>query len=107
MAITDARKISGSVPIAVVPEEVKSYGRYLLFRKLGEGGMAEIFLAKQLGEKGFERNVVIKRMLAHLSHAPDFVDMFLDEAKIAAKLQHPNIVSINDFGQIESRYFIC
>jgi serine/threonine-protein kinase len=86
---------------------VKAYGKYFLIKKLAEGGMAEIFLAKQLGVEGFEKNVVIKRMLPHLSSSPDFVSMFLDEARLAASLTHSNIVQISDLGLADGCYFIC
>jgi serine/threonine protein kinase len=86
---------------------LKPYGNYVLVRKLAEGGMAEIFLAKLLGADGFERNVVIKRMLAHLSSIPDFVEMFRDEARLAAKLSHPNIIQIHELGFIDECYYIC
>jgi serine/threonine protein kinase len=99
--------LRSSGPHAALPEAVRAYGHYFLVRKLAEGGMAEIFLAKQMGAEGFERNVVIKRMLAHLSSVPDFVGMFLDEARLAARLAHPNIVQINDLGQAEGCYYIC
>jgi serine/threonine-protein kinase len=84
-----------------------AYGQYVLMRKLAEGGMAEIFLAKRLGADGFERNVVIKRMLAHLSGLPEFVEMFRDEARLMAKLAHPNIVQIQDLGFTGGCYYIC
>lgn len=90
-----------------IPTEPIAFGKYFLVRKLAEGGMAEIFLAKQVGAEGFERNVVIKRMLSNLSSAPDFVNMFLDEARLAARLAHPNIVQIHDLGQAEGCYYIC
>src|ERR1043165_771449 len=80
---------------------LRPYGKYVLVQKLAEGGMAEIFLAKQTGVQGFERNVVIKRMLSHLSRQPEFVDMFLDEARLAARLVHPNIIPIYDLGEAE------
>ncbi|QSQ19405.1 serine/threonine protein kinase [Pyxidicoccus parkwayensis] len=94
------------------PEEaaaplLRPYGQYVLVRKLAEGGMAEIFLAKLLGADNFERNVVIKRMLPHLSNIPDFVEMFRDEARLAAKLSHPNIVQIQELGFTEGCYYIC
>src|SRR3954470_3103729 len=85
---------------------VRRFGKYYLVRKLAEGGMAEIFLAKQVGAEGFERNVVVKRMLKHLSSLPDFVGMFLDEARLAARLAHPNVVQINDLGLADGCYFI-
>src|SRR4051794_3364981 len=86
---------------------VRPFGKYFLVRKLAEGGMAEIFLAKQVGAEGFERNVVIKRMLANLSSVPDFVGMFLDEARLAARLAHQNIIQINDLGLADGCYYIC
>ena len=88
-------------------DQVKAFGKYVLVRKLAEGGMAEIFLAKQVGAEGFERNVVIKRMLQHLTAVPDFVGMFLDEARLAARLSHQNVVQINDLGLADGCYYIC
>ncbi|MBN1208193.1 MAG: serine/threonine protein kinase [Myxococcaceae bacterium] len=85
----------------------RRFGKYILIRKLAEGGMAEIFLAKQIGAEGFERDVVIKCMLDHFSQSREFVSMFLDEARLAARLHHPNIVQITDLGVADSRYFIC
>lgn len=87
--------------------DLRLFGKYLLVRKLAEGGMAEIFLAKQIGPEGFERDVVIKRMLKPLSDSPEFVNMFLDEARIAARLVHQNIVHITDLGQADGQYFLC
>ncbi len=103
----------GSPPSTQEPRQalgdvaVKAYGPYYLVKKLAEGGMAEIFLAKQVGVEGFEKNVVIKRMLPHLSGVSDFVSMFLDEARLAASLTHPNIVQISDLGLADGCYFIC
>src|SRR2546428_6897821 len=88
------------------PMAVRPFGKYFLVRKLAEGGMAEMFLAKQVGVEGFEKNVVIKRMLQHLSSVPDFVAMFLDEARLAARLSHPNIVTITDLGHADGCYYI-
>ncbi|HYV47036.1 MAG TPA: protein kinase [Myxococcaceae bacterium] len=96
-----------SGPLATPPEPVKQFGKYFLVRKLAEGGMAEIFLAKLVGAEGFERDVVIKRMLKHLSAVNDFVNMFLDEAKLAARLVHPNVIQINELGLADGCYFIC
>ena len=92
---------------AVGQVAVRPFGKYFLVRKLAEGGMAEIFLAKQVGVEGFEKNVVIKRMLQHLSSVTDFVNMFLDEARLATRLSHPNIVQINDLGHADGCYYIC
>ena len=69
--------------------------------------MAELFLAKQVGLDGFEKVVAIKRILAHLAHDQDFVQMIQDEARIVAKLSHPNIVQIYDLGKADDTYFIA
>jgi serine/threonine protein kinase len=84
-----------------------AFGQYQLVRRLAVGGMAEIFLAKQLGPRGFERDVVIKRVRPELNAHGSFVEMFLDEARMAARLSHPHIVQIHDLGLIEGHYFIC
>jgi len=83
------------------------FGKYKLIQPLAQGGMAEIFLAKQQGPAGYEKTVVIKRVLSHYSAHPDFVAMFLDEARLAAQLSHPNIVQIFDFGEAEGSYYLC
>ena len=83
------------------------YGKYTLIDRLAVGGMAEIFLARQAGLEGFEKTIVIKRIRPHLSSQPSFVKMFLNEAKLAAQLNHPNIVQIYDLGKIGETYFIA
>ncbi len=105
--LNDPRPSNPEARMAIGEMAVKAYGKYFLIKKLAEGGMAEIFLAKQLGVEGFEKNVVIKRMLPHLSAASDFVSMFLDEARLAASLTHSNIVQISDLGFADGCYFIC
>ncbi len=82
-------------------------GRYRLLTRIAVGGMAEIWLALQQGMKGFERVVVVKRISEGLSADPTFVEMFLDEARIAAQLNHPNIVQIYDLGEHEGAYYIA
>ncbi|KFA93558.1 serine/threonine protein kinase [Archangium violaceum] len=82
-------------------------GKYELVRKLAAGGMAEVFLAKAAGPMGFEKTLVVKRILPELAAEPDFVQMFLSEAKLAARLTHPNIVQIFDFGESEGTYFLA
>lgn len=86
---------------------VKRFGRYTLVKKLATGGMAEIWLARQRGLAGFNRFVVIKKILSHLSEQKTFVDMFLDEARTSAQLNHPNIVQIFDLGREEDAYYIA
>ncbi len=85
----------------------QAFGRYELLELMAVGGMAEIFRARIRGELGFEKKVVIKRILPHLAADPSFVDMFVDEATLTARLEHPKIVQVLDFGQVEGRYFIA
>jgi eukaryotic-like serine/threonine-protein kinase len=80
--------------------------RYQLERRLGTGGMAEVFLAWQVGPGGFERKVAIKRPLPHVSEDPNAVAAFLDEARLAAQLLHPNIAQVYDVGESSGTYFI-
>ncbi|HUU02402.1 MAG TPA: protein kinase [Myxococcota bacterium] len=81
-------------------------GKYKLLKLLNTGGMAEIYLARQTGIEGFERLVVVKRILPHLARDKSLIEMFLDEARIAAKLYHPNIVQIFDLGNEDGEYYI-
>ena len=81
------------------------FGKYLLVGELAVGGMAEVFLAVQKGLEGFQKVVVIKRVLPHLSTNSEFIRMFIDEARLAARLEHPNIVRTYEFGEVNSQYF--
>ncbi|HEY5933720.1 MAG TPA: serine/threonine-protein kinase, partial [Kofleriaceae bacterium] len=83
------------------------FGNYVLLRRIARGGMAEVFLAQQRGLEGFDRRVAVKRILPHLVDSPDFVKMFLGEARLAAQLSHPNIVHIYDFGKVDNDYFLA
>ncbi len=85
----------------------EAFGKYYLVDKIAVGGMAEIFKAKQFGPGGFEKVLVIKRILSHLSEDPDFVKMFHDEAMISSKLSHSNIVHVYEFGKIRNNYFLA
>ncbi len=82
------------------------FGKYTLLARIGIGGMAEIRIARQRGVQGFERVVVIKRILDSLGNDEHFVEMFLDEGRVAAELSHPNIVQIIDLGESEGVYFM-
>jgi serine/threonine protein kinase len=82
------------------------FGKYTLFERLGRGGMADVFKARIQGPAGFERTFVVKRILPHLSDDPSFTKMFIDEAKIAAKLNHPNIVQVFELGNVDEEYFM-
>lgn len=89
------------------PKKNIRFGKYTLIDRIAVGGMAEIFLARQAGIENFEKTIVIKRIRPHLSKQPNFVKMFLNEAKLAAQLNHPNIVQIYDLGKIGESYFIA
>ena len=82
-------------------------GRYELLHRLAVGGMAELYLARQSGIEGFEKVVVLKRVLPHLSEDPEFVSMFLSEARMAAALDHPNIAAVTDIGEEAGEYFFA
>ncbi|HEY5952154.1 MAG TPA: serine/threonine-protein kinase [Kofleriaceae bacterium] len=82
-------------------------GRYELITRIGQGGMAEVQLALQRGPAGFEKLVVVKLVHNNLASQKAFVDMLLDEARVAALVKHPNVVDIYDLGQADGRYFIA
>jgi eukaryotic-like serine/threonine-protein kinase len=84
-----------------------SIGPYQLLHKIAHGGMAELYLAHYVREDRFRKKVAIKRILPHLAENPEFITMFVREARLAALLQHPNIVQIFDFGKIDHNYFIA
>jgi tRNA A-37 threonylcarbamoyl transferase component Bud32 len=88
-------------------EGMTRIGPYLLTRKIAQGGMAELYLADYLREDGFRKTVAVKKVLPHLAGNRDFIDMFIREARLAALLQHPNVVQIADFGKIQNAYFIA
>lgn len=83
------------------------FGQYLLLEKIGMGGMAEVWKARSQGVEGFQKTVAIKRILQHLTDSADFVNMFVDEAKLAAQLNHDNIIQIFDLGKIGDDYYMA
>jgi serine/threonine protein kinase len=85
----------------------KALKKYVLLGQLAKGGMAELFLARATGLGGFERLLVIKRVLPALAHDTEFVRMLLDEARIAATLQHSNIVQVFDVGMDDGNVFFA
>ncbi len=97
----------GGTIISAVPRTPERLGKYELLALLASGGMAEIHLARQTGIGGFERLVVVKRILPNLARQKKFVEMFFDEASIAAQLNHPNIVQIYEIGKEGDDYFIA
>jgi eukaryotic-like serine/threonine-protein kinase len=82
-------------------------GKYVVQRKLAEGGMAEIFLASSFGPEGFEKQVIIKRIRPAFSDDASFIDMFVSEARLVSRLNHANIVQIFDFDRHENTFYIA
>ncbi len=83
------------------------YGKYFLMKKLAAGGMGEIFLAKQQGPAGFQKILVVKKILSHLTENKEFIEAFLGEARLAAQMNHRNIVQVYELGEQERSYFIA
>lgn len=98
---TPARAAMGPLPSGT------PFGQYELMELIATGGMAEVYKARMSGVEGFQKIVAIKRILPHLTDNDEFVTMFIDEAKLAAQLQHPNIIHIYDLGKIERSYYIA
>ena len=82
------------------------FGKYLLLEKVATGGMAQLYRAKIIGVEGFEKFIAIKQILPHLANEEELITSFIDEAKLAALLNHQNVVQIYDFGSMENSYFI-
>jgi len=95
------------VPAARPVSSPGAFGRYQLLQKIGAGGMAEVFKARMSGEQGFEKIVAIKRIVPHMATNADFVTMFVDEAKLAAQLNHNNITHIYDLGKVDAWHYIA
>ncbi|HEX3577292.1 MAG TPA: TonB family protein, partial [Thermoanaerobaculia bacterium] len=89
------------------PSDGIKFGQYVLLEKIATGGMAEVWKARMRGVEGFQKIVAIKKILPHLSDNQDFIEMFVDEAKLAAQLNHNNIIHIYDLGKIQSSYYIA
>lgn len=83
------------------------FGQYTLLEKIAAGGMAEVWKARMRGVEGFQKTVAIKKILPHMTDNSEFIGMFIDEAKLAAQLSHPNIVHIYDLGKIGRDYYIA
>ncbi|HYI07789.1 MAG TPA: TonB family protein [Thermoanaerobaculia bacterium] len=89
------------------PNDGTKFGQYVLNERIATGGMAEVWKARMRGVEGFQKTVAIKKILPHLSDNQDFIEMFVDEAKLAAQLNHNNIIHIYDLGKIQSSYYIA
>src|SRR3989304_6346621 len=95
---------SGQAAQGAVPQQL---GKYSVLRRLATGGMAQIFLGFSQGVEGFRKLVVLKRILPALAENPDIIEMFRDEARVAATLSHSNIVQVYDFGADAGEYFLA
>lgn len=84
-----------------------TFGRYALLEKIGSGGMAEIYRAKTFGAAGFEKEFAIKLILPSLVDDKEFVEMFINEAKITVSLYHANVVQVFDLGELDGQYYIA
>ncbi len=83
------------------------FGKYTLLARIAGGGMGELFLAQLRSAGGFAKLVVIKRILSHLTDKPEFVDLFVEEARTAARITHPNVCQIYELGQVDGRYYMA
>ena len=91
-------------PEPAAPERI---GRYVLRFELASGGMGSVYLARLAGAQGFEKLVALKRIHPHLAKEKECVEMFLDEAKIALRITHPNVCSVFDFGEADGEYYLA
>jgi serine/threonine protein kinase/tetratricopeptide (TPR) repeat protein len=101
-----ASRVHG-LPAVMKPRTPQRLGRYTLVRKIGEGGMAEVFLADVTVAEGLVKRVVVKKIRREFADQPEFSRMFVDEAKIALGLNHANIVQVFDFGQIQGELYLA
>ncbi|MCP4804716.1 MAG: protein kinase [Proteobacteria bacterium] len=85
----------------------RTFGKYQLLERIATGGMAEVFLARSFGVEGFEKRLVIKRILPQLARSPHFIKLFVREAKISALLNHPNVVSVFELGRVDADHYIA
>jgi serine/threonine protein kinase len=99
--------MSADVPPASSLKLPAPFGKYLLTQLIAVGGMAEVYRAKIFGAQGFEKEMVVKRILPKYAQNPSFVQMLIDEAKIAVSLSHGNIVPIYELGELEGSYYIA
>ena len=93
------------VPVAT--SQLERFGKYQLLEKIATGGMAEVYRARAFGTAGFEKILVIKKVLPQMAEDKEFVEMFIDEARIAVHMQHVNIVQVFDLGEVDGQYFMA
>src|SRR5262245_58039215 len=86
---------------------MEQFGKYSLVKKIGTGGMAEVFLARSTVAQGLQKTLVIKKIHPAFARSRQFAAMFVDEAKVQIGLNHPNIVQVFDFGYVGDTYFLA
>lgn len=103
---TSRQRLPGDsqAPARAAPEKI---GRYQLCFELASGGMASVYLARAEGAPGFQKLVALKRIHPHLAAEKEYVEMFLDEARIASRITHANVCTVVDFGDVDGEYFIA
>lgn len=89
------------------PTQPEIFGKYHLLEKIATGGMAEVYRARSYGVEGFEKILVIKRILDNLSQDAEFIELFKAEARLAAQLMHVNIVQVFELGEVDGAYFMA
>lgn len=111
--MTDQRDTKAATTTPATPanparnKNPQRFGPYELIRRIGAGGMAEVFLARSIGAEGLEKQLVIKRILPVFAQRQRFISMFIDEAKLAVSLNHPNIVQVYEFGKVGEDYYLA
>ena len=89
------------------PQPIEHFGKYQILERVAQGGMAEIYKARMEGIGGFNRLFAIKRILPNLSQNKEYIDLLVDEAKVAGLLSHANIVQILDLGEVSGQYYVA
>src|SRR5258705_11936579 len=93
--------------VAASSEVGTCFGKYFLMKKLAAGGMGEVFIRKQQGPAGLQEVLVVKKILPHLTESKEFIEAFLGEARLAAQMNHRNIVQVFELGEQDGAYFIA
>jgi serine/threonine-protein kinase len=91
----------------LLPSAERQFGRYTLLCHLATGGMAKLYLARLVGSEGFEKLVAIKRIHSHLSESEEFIQMFVDEARLVSRIAHPHVVQVLELGHVDNTHFIA
>src|SRR4051812_37827332 len=93
---------------AAAPSEIsRVLGRYVLRQRIAAGGMGEVWLAELTGTDAFQKRVAVKTIHTHVASEPRFVRMFLDEARLVAQIDHPNVCAVFDFGCVDGTYYLA